>query len=85
MYRIVNCTRIKPRSRPPQKKIPIFYAPRFFSSQNRKKKSAQITRANTVMCYGVVKHTAHNVGWRKWNSNLTVMLWLLLNSLIVVE
>ena len=38
--------RIKPRSRPPQNKIRIFYAPRFFSSQN--KKSAQITQANTV-------------------------------------
>ena len=49
-YRILNYTRIKPRSRPPQKKkIRIFYALRFFSGQNRKKKeSAQITRANTV-------------------------------------
>ena len=47
-YRVLNYTRIKPRSRPPQKeKVRIFYAPRFFSGQN-KKKSAQITRANTV-------------------------------------
>ena len=46
-YCILNYTRIKRRSRPPQKKIRIFYAPRFFSGQNRKK-SAQITRANTV-------------------------------------
>ena len=38
---------MKPRSRPPQKKIRIFYAPRFFSGQNRIK-SAQITRKNTV-------------------------------------
>ena len=45
---VINYTRIKPRSRPPQKKIRIFYAPRFFSGQNRKK-SAQITRANTVI------------------------------------
>ena len=29
------------------KKIRIFYAPRFFSGQNKKKR-AQITRANTV-------------------------------------
>ena len=29
---------MKPRSRPPQKKIRIFYVPRFFSGQNRKKK-----------------------------------------------
>jgi len=49
--RTVFCyTRIKPRSRPPPKKIRIFYAPRFFRSQNRKK-SAQITRANTVYCW----------------------------------
>jgi len=47
MYRILNYTRIKPRSRSPQKKIRKFYAPRLFSSQN-KKKSAQITRVNTV-------------------------------------
>jgi hypothetical protein len=47
-YRIVNYTRIKPRSRPPQKKkFRIFYAPRFFSGQTRKK-SAQIMRVNTV-------------------------------------
>jgi len=45
---ILNYTRIKPRSRLPQKKIRIFYAPRFFSGQNRKK-SVQITRANTVI------------------------------------
>jgi hypothetical protein len=37
-YRILNYTRIKPRSRPPQKEIRIFYAPRFFSGQNREKK-----------------------------------------------
>src|SRR5215510_1671044 len=46
-YRILNYTRIKPRSRPPHKKIRIFYAPPFFSGQTRKK-SAQITRVNTV-------------------------------------
>ena len=40
MYGILNYTRIKPRSRPPQKKILIFYTPRFFSGQNRKKKCA---------------------------------------------
>ena len=45
-----NYTRIKPRSRPPQKKIRIFYALRFFSGQNWKK-SAQITRANTVVYF----------------------------------
>ena len=39
-YCILNYTRIKPRSRPPQKKFRIFYAPRFFSSQNRKNKCA---------------------------------------------
>jgi hypothetical protein len=51
---ILNYTRIKPRSRPPQKKkkIRIFYAPRFFSDQN--KKSAQITRANTVYNLGLI-------------------------------
>ena len=43
VYRILNYTRIKPRSRPPQKKIWIFYAPRFFSGQNRKKKCANYT------------------------------------------
>ena len=37
MYRILNYTKINPRSRPPQKKIRIFYAPRFFSGENRKK------------------------------------------------
>ena len=37
-YRILNYTTIKPRSRPPQKKIRIFYAPRFFSGQNTLKK-----------------------------------------------
>jgi len=47
---------MKPRSRPPQKKIRIFYAPRFFNGQNRIK-CAQITRANTVFindpeCFG---------------------------------
>ena len=54
-YRILSYTRIKPRSRPPQKKIRIFYAPRFFSGQNRKK-SAQITRANTVFRLKVSKN-----------------------------
>jgi hypothetical protein len=44
---ILSYTRIKPRSRPPQKKIRIFYAPRFFRGQNRKK-SVQITQANAV-------------------------------------
>jgi hypothetical protein len=34
-------------SRPPQKKIRIFYTPRFFSGQTRKKR-AQIMRVNTV-------------------------------------
>ena len=29
---------MKPRSKPQQQKIRIFYAPRFFSGQNRKKK-----------------------------------------------
>ena len=28
---ILNYSRINPRSRPPQKKIRIFYAPRFFN------------------------------------------------------
>ena len=37
MYRILSYTRIKPRSRHPQKNIRIFYAPRFFSGQNKKK------------------------------------------------
>jgi hypothetical protein len=36
-YCILNYTRIKPISRPPQKKIRIFYAPWFFSGQNKKK------------------------------------------------
>src|SRR5215467_12697100 len=49
-YRTLNYTRIKRRSRPPQKKIRIFYAPRFFSGQTRKKR-AQITRVNTVYYY----------------------------------
>ena len=35
-----------------KKKFRIFYAPRFFSGQNRKK-SAQITRANTVFKFVV--------------------------------
>ena len=40
-YRILSYTRIKPRSKPPQK-IRIFYAPRFFSGQNRKKKARKL-------------------------------------------
>jgi hypothetical protein len=36
-YRILSYTRVKPRSRRPPKKICIFYAPQFFSGQNRKK------------------------------------------------
>ena len=48
-YRILNYTRIKPRSRPPQKKIRIFYAPRFFSGQNRIKKKC----ANYASKYGI--------------------------------
>src|SRR5215475_6731853 len=46
-YRILNYTKIKPRSRPPQKKIRIFYAPRFFSGQTRKK------CANYASKYGI--------------------------------
>jgi len=42
----LNKTQIKTSTK---KKICIFYTPRFFSGQNRKK-SAQITRANTVYC-----------------------------------
>ena len=54
-YCILNYTRIKPRSRPPQKKIRIFYAPRFFSGQNRKKKCANYANkygicVNAVAC-----------------------------------
>ena len=50
MYRILNYTRIKPRSRPPpKKKNPHILRTRFFSGQNRKKKSAQIMRANMVV------------------------------------
>ena len=51
---------MKPTSRPPHIKIRIFYAPRFFSSQNRKK-SAQITRANTVIPEIVVVRKALEV------------------------
>ena len=47
MYRILNYTRIKPRSRPPQKNPHTLCTP-IFSGQNRKK-SAQITWANTVV------------------------------------
>jgi hypothetical protein len=43
---ILNYTRIKPRSKPP-KKIRIFYAPRFFSGQTRKK------CANYASKYGI--------------------------------
>jgi hypothetical protein len=57
-YCILNYTRIKPRSRPPQKKIHIFYAPRFFSGQN-KKKSAHITRANTVLWNEITLNLCH--------------------------
>ena len=38
-----------------------------------------------IMCYGVIKHTAHNAGWRKWNCNLRVTLYLLLKFLSVME
>ena len=45
-YRILNYTRIKPRSRPPQKKKSAYFThPDFVAKIN---KSGQITRANTV-------------------------------------
>jgi hypothetical protein len=47
-YRIHNYTRIKPRSRPPQKKSAYFTHPDF--SAAKIKKSAQITRENMVSC-----------------------------------
>jgi len=43
-YRILNYTRIKPRSRPPHKKSAYFTHPRFFSGQNRIKKCANYAR-----------------------------------------
>ena len=46
-YRILNYTRIKPRSRPPQKKSAYFTHPDFLAAKIEKK-SAQITLANTV-------------------------------------
>jgi len=38
------------------KKNRIFYAPRFFSGQNRKKKSAKIMRGNTVLINVTMRH-----------------------------
>jgi hypothetical protein len=46
-YHILNHTRIKPRSRPPQKENPHILRTPIFSGQN--KKNTQITRANTVI------------------------------------
>ena len=37
MYRILNCTRIKPRSRPPQKKSAYFTHPDFSAAKIEKK------------------------------------------------
>jgi hypothetical protein len=48
MYHILNYTRIKPRSRPPQKKSTYFTHPNF-SAAKIEKKSAQITQANMVL------------------------------------
>ena len=55
-YRILNYTKIKPRSRPPQKKNPIFYAPRFFSGQNRKEKCANYASKYGICCAFVGLH-----------------------------
>src|SRR5215471_13893446 len=62
-YRILNYTGIKPRSRPPLKKSAYFTHPDF-SAAKIGKKSAQITRVNTVyistICpnnrYGIYKY-----------------------------
>jgi hypothetical protein len=48
IYRIPNYTRIKPRSRPPQKKSAYFTHPDF-SAAKIEKKSAQIARATTII------------------------------------
>ena len=65
-YRILNYTRIKPRSRPPPKKIHIFYAPRFLNGQNRKKKcvnyaskygNSLLVTAQTLACAGFSSHS----------------------------
>ena len=47
-YRILNYTRIKPRSRPSQKKF-AYFTHRDFSAPKIEKKSAHITRGNTVV------------------------------------
>ena len=46
--KILRKRTVKPRSRPPQKKIRIYYAPRFFSGQNKKK------CANYASKYGIL-------------------------------
>ena len=48
MYRILNYSRIKPRSRLPQKKFAYFTHPDF-SAAKIGKKSAQITRENMAL------------------------------------
>jgi hypothetical protein len=49
MYHILNYIRIKPRSRPPQKKKSAYFTHPDFSGAKLEKKSEQITRANTVL------------------------------------
>ena len=55
-YCILDYTRIKPRSRPPQKKSAYFTHADFSTAKIGKKKNAQITRANTVV------YMFHNFG-----------------------
>ena len=47
-YSNLNYTRIKPRSRRPQKKSAYFTHPDFSAAKIEKKNSTQVTRANTV-------------------------------------
>src|SRR5215468_2345779 len=52
-YRILNYTRIKPRSRPPQKKKSTYFTHPDFSAA-KLEKSAQITRVNAVHSYDLL-------------------------------
>ena len=48
-YRILNYTRINPRSRPPQKKKSAYFTHPDFPAAKIEKKSAQIKLANAVV------------------------------------
>ena len=62
MYRILNYTRIKPRSRPPQKKkkISIFYAPRFSAAKIGKKVHKLCKQIRYTSYHITSEHAEHN-------------------------